>query len=250
VKAPSRREVRVFGDPEALARAAAEELAGRAEAAVQARNRFTLALSGGHTPLGLYRFLAGPYEPRFAWDHIHLFWGDERDVPADAEASNYGTLQREMLDRMSRRPAGIHPIPATGHDPDAAARAYERELVEFFHLPPGGAPRFDTVLLGLGSDGHTASLFPGTAAVGERRRLVVDNWVEKLSTHRITVTLPLLNASRATVFLVEGEAKAEVLSRVLDGPADAAPLPAQLVEPEDGDLLWLVDRAAASRLAL
>lgn len=242
--------VRVFEDPEALARGAAEELARRAEAAVRDANRFTLALSGGHTPLALYGLLADVYGPRFPWDRIHLFWGDERDVPPDDEASNFGTLRREMLNRMSRRPASVHPIPTTGQDAAAVAWTYERELVNFFGLAPGEPPRFDVVLLGLGGDGHTASLFPGTVALTEQKRLVVANWVEELSSHRITLTLPVLNAARAVLFLVAGEAKAEILRRVLQGPHDREALPAQLVRPDDGDLFWLVDRAAASLLHL
>lgn len=241
------RDLRVVATPEALTFAAVEELRRHAERAVAERGRFLLALSGGSTPLPLYQRL-GRCAVALPWERTHLFWGDERDVPAEHEASNYGTVRREMLDHLAVRPAGIHPIVATGDDADATARTYETELNAFFDLAPGQLPRFDLVLLGLGGDGHTASLFPHDPVLSERRRLVAAPWVERFAAHRITVTVPVLNASRAALFLVDGAAKAEIVARVLEGPHDPLALPAQLIRPHDGELTWLLDRAAAARL--
>jgi len=234
-------------NPEALTFAAAEELRRHAESAIAERGRFLLALSGGSTPLPLYQRL-GKCAVALPWHHTHLFWGDERDVPPEHEASNYGAVKRAMLDRMATPPADVHPIPATGSDAEAAASAYERELRTFFELDPGELPRFDLVLLGLGGDGHTASLFPGHPVLEERDRLVAAPWVERFSAYRITVTVPVLNAARAVLFLVDGAAKAEILARVLEGPRRPNELPAQLIAPDSGELTWLVDAAAAARL--
>jgi 6-phosphogluconolactonase len=242
-----RPPLRIVADADDLRRAAGSELRRHADAALAARGRFTLALSGGRTPASLYGAL-GRGEIELPWHAVHLFWGDERDVPPDDDASNYGMVRREMLARLAVPPASVHPIPATGRDANRAALSYEDELREFFALQPGERPRFDVVLLGLGGDGHTASLFPGSPALGEGSRLVTAPWVERFAAHRITVTLPVLNAAHAVLFLVAGEDKAAILARAVEDPAAADELPARAVEPADGELLWLVDRAAASRL--
>ena len=249
-------EVRIFAgiagvagvaDAAELTRAAAEEVAQRAEEAVRERGRFAWALSGGSTPRDLYRTLASPpYRDRLPWSAIHVFWGDERHVPPDHPDSNFRMAREAMLDAVPLPAANLHRIRAEEPDAAVAAAAYETELRAFFHLAPGEWPRFDLVLLGLGKDAHTASLFPGGEAVHERERLVVAPWVPAQSTFRITLTPPVLNHARLAVFLVSGEDKAEPLRAVLAGPRDPGRWPAQIVE---GNRLWLVDRAAARLLA-
>jgi 6-phosphogluconolactonase len=239
--------VRVVPDRAALAEAAAAEFTAAATAALGARDRFTVALAGGSTPLDLYRRLASrEYAARVPWPGVHFFWGDERHVPPDHPDSNVGAARAALLDHVPVPPSNIHRVPAELADAEAAARAYEDELSRWF-APAGGAPpRFDLVLLGLGADGHTASLFPGSAALAERRRWVVAPWIEKLAAHRITVTLPVLNAAARVLFLVSGKDKAPALRQVLAGPRRPEELPAQAVEPRDGEVIWLVDGEAAA----
>ncbi|HEX4440672.1 MAG TPA: 6-phosphogluconolactonase [Thermoanaerobaculia bacterium] len=232
----------------AVARAAAEQIAARAERAVASTGRFTIALSGGSTPKRLYALLAdpgAPYRARIEWDRIHVFFGDERHVPPDDAQSNFRMARETLLDRVPVPAENVHRVLAE-RSAEEAADLYEAELRRAFSLDPGAAPRFDVILLGMGEDGHTASLFPGTAALSERRRLVAANWVPKFSTWRITMTLPVLNAAAAVLFLVAGPDKARPLAAVfgLSSPPDA--YPCQLVRPKSGELLWLVDRAAAA----
>ena len=247
-------ELRVLDDAEALARAAAEEVARCAEAAVRERGRFTIALSGGSTPQRLYRLLAdreAPYRARIEWSAAHVFWGDERHVPPDHPDSNDRMAREALLDRVPVPADNIHRIHAELPDAAEAAEAYETELRRAFALAPGEAPRFDLVLMGLGTDGHTASLFPGSEAVHERERLVVAPWIDKLSSFRITLTLPVFERAAEVLFLVSGEDKAAALQAVFEGvQGEPAPdrYPAQLVRPREGRLLWYADRTAASRL--
>jgi 6-phosphogluconolactonase len=240
-------DLRVFADGAALAHAAAEEFTHRAEEAIRARGRFSVALSGGSTPRRLFALLADPAEPfrdRIDWRGVHLFWGDERHVPPDHPESNFRMAREALLDRIEIPAENVHR--PRGEEPDAARAAalYEDELRAFFH----GAPRFDLVLLGLGADAHTASLFPGTGAVRERERWVVAPWVEKLETFRLTLTPAVLDRAAAVIFLVQGDEKADALRAVLAGERDPERFPAQVVELRDGEILWLVDRAAASGL--
>jgi 6-phosphogluconolactonase len=239
-------EVRIFDDPSALMRAAADEIAQNARAAVDERGRFVWALAGGSTPRDLYRLLAGdPYRERMPWNAIHFFWGDERHVPPDHPDSNFRMAREAMLDAVPVPPENIHRVPAEEPDAQRAAADYEATLRAFFALAPGEFPRFDLIQLGLGKEGHTASLFPGGDAVHERERLVVAPWVEAQKTFRVTLTPPVLNHARRAMFLVSGEEKAEALRAVLDGPREPDLYPAQIVE---GNRLWMVDRAAARRL--
>jgi 6-phosphogluconolactonase len=242
-------EIRVVENGAALAAAAAAEFESRALAAVAGRGRFAVALSGGSTPRALFSLLAGdPYRTRLPWGTTHFFWGDERPVPPEDPDSNYGMARDTLLARVGVSASNVHRIPAEGPDGEAAAAAYEGTLKEFFRLGPGERPAFDLVYLGLGPDGHTASLFPGTRALHEQERLAVANWVGKLYSRRITLTAPALNAAACVVFLVAGEDKALPLKAVLEGPHEPEQLPAQLISPAGGRLLWLVDRAAAARL--
>jgi len=180
---------------------------------------------------------------------MFFFWVDERHVPPDDPDSNYRMAKEALLSKVPIPPGNIFPIPAESQDAVAAADAYEQTVRKFFALPPGEFPRFDLILLGMGPDGHTASLFPETAALQEKSRLVVANWVEKLKTSRITLTLPVLNAARCVAFLVSGADKAAVLHEVLEGSAPAEKYPSKLVQPTNGKLIWFLDRAAASQLS-
>jgi 6-phosphogluconolactonase len=180
---------------------------------------------------------------------MFFFWGDERHVPPDDADSNYRMANEALLSKAPIPPANVFPVPAENPDAAAAAEAYEQTLRKFFALASGEFPRFDLILLGMGPDGHTASLFPETSALQEKSRLVVANWVEKLKTSRITLTLPVLNAARCVTFLVSGTEKATVLREVLEGSAPAEKYPSKLVQPDEGRLIWLVDRAAASELS-
>jgi 6-phosphogluconolactonase len=182
-----------------------------------------------------------------AWERINFFWGDERHVPPDHAESNYRMTHEALLAKAPVRAANIHRIKGEYLDPQSAAAEYEGVLRKSFGLSSTELPRFDLVLLGLGPDGHTASLFPGTAALAERERLVVANWVEKFNAFRITMTLPVLNNAASVIFLVSGEGKATVLREVLEGGRDR--FPSQLIRPADGTLLWLVDAAAAALLS-
>lgn len=237
-------ELRVLDDVEALARAAADEVVRCAEAAVRERGRFTIALSGGSTPQRLYRLLAD--HAHIDWRAAHVFWGDERHVPPDHPDSNYRMAREALLDLVPVPADNIHRIHAELPDAAEAADAYEIELRRAFSLAPGEAPRFDLALMGLGADGHTASLFPGSDALHEHARLVVAPWIDKLSSFRITLTLPVFERAAEVLFLVSGEDKAAALQAVLEGEPER--YPAQLVHPREGRLLWYADRTAASRL--
>lgn len=241
-------DVRVLPSPLEVAAAAAELVVDEAVASVAARGRFTMALSGGSTPALLYAVLAAaPYTPRMPWPQTHLFWSDERWVPLDDPDSNAGMAKRELVDKVPAPHDQVHPIQTTDLTPAESARRYEEEVRA---LGAGGAPpRFDVILLGLGDDGHTASLFPGSAALDEQDRLVVANYVPQLGSWRVTFTLPLLNAARRVLFLVTGAGKASALRAVLEPEDEALVPPAALVHPDDGSVTWLVDREAVSRLA-
>jgi 6-phosphogluconolactonase len=241
--------LRQVADEAAVARATAEVIARAAEDAIAARGAFTIALTGGSTPRQLYALLADPDAPfraAIAWDRVHAFFGDERNVPPDHPDSNYGMAHESLLRHVTL--ASTHRMQGE-LDAELAARGYEAGLEEFFGVsverdPP---PRFDLVLLGLGTDAHVASLFPGSAALEERRRWVVAPFAEHLGAHRITLTLPVLNRGRQVVFLVSGERKADAVRRALHPDPGDTP-PAARVRPGDAALLWIVDDAAAARL--
>ncbi|MBA3424728.1 MAG: 6-phosphogluconolactonase [Rubrobacteraceae bacterium] len=235
-------KILVYEDKVDLAEAAARDFARRAGEAIDERGRFAVALAGGSTPKATYETLARDYAGEVDWGRVHVFFGDERAVPPSHEDSNYRMAKDALLDHVSvgsvHRMRGELP-------PEEAAASYEEELRSFFGEV---TPRFDLILLGIGGDGHTASLFPGTAALEVADRLTVANPVLKLETTRITLTAPAINAARAVVFLVAGEDKAEALREILEGDADPRPYPAKLVRP-DGDLAWMVDRTAARLLS-
>ena len=243
-------EIRIVRDAEALAWAAAELVACQVDEVLQNNDTFALALSGGSTPRKLYTLMGT--EPslraRLPWDRIHFFWGDERHVPPDHPESNYRMAYEAIFSHVPVRPMNIHRVLSENPDADEAARLYAQELSAHFHVEKGELPRFDCVLLGMGPDGHTASLFPGTPALGEKQRTVVANWIGKLQSFRITLTAPVLNHSNLIVFLVSGAEKAQALKDVLQGVETPGRLPAQLIRPTHGRILWIVDRSAASFL--
>jgi 6-phosphogluconolactonase len=242
---PSSPELRIFPTPADLFRGAAEEFVAQATASVAERGRFTVALSGGSTPRSLYQLLASGTFPKLPWDKTYFFFGDERHVPPDHPDSNYRMANEAML---SKAPAqNVFRIPAEMKDAAAAASAYEQTMRTFFRLAPDEFPRFDLILLGLGPDGHTASLFPGSSALNEKKRLVVANWVEKFNTYRLTFTYPVLNHAACVMFLASGADKAGILRQVLENPQ--ANLPSQKVCPTNGRLVWMVDSAAAAELS-
>jgi 6-phosphogluconolactonase len=246
--------VRVLADRAGVQRAAAEEFAAGTEAAVRARGLAFVALSGGSTPRALHALLVDPAEPfraRVPWARLHVFWGDERPVPPDDPDSNYGMARDTLLRHVPVPPAQVYRIAGEDPDPAGAAERYAQQLRRVFAEHgrlEGGWPRFDLVLLGMGADGHTASLFPGTDAVRETTRLVAAPWVATLGTHRLTLTPPVLNAADRVVFLVTGSDKAEALAAVLEGPRQPDVYPSQAIAPRAGALVWLVDHAAAANL--
>jgi 6-phosphogluconolactonase len=245
------RQIQVLADPDAVSRTAAIEFLRSARASIERSGRFTVALAGGSTPRQLYQLLASAeFRDRLPWDDIHFYWGDERHVPPTHPESNYRMAHEALLSRVPVPAANIHRVPAEDPDASRAAQAYEDELRRSFRLKPDQLPRFDLVLLGMGGDGHTASLFPGTSAIVETTRLVVAVWVPKFSQFRITLTLPVLNAAAQVVFLVVGEEKADAVRKVLEPAEGSDPIPAQLIQPTEGDAKWLVDQRAASRLSV
>jgi 6-phosphogluconolactonase len=233
----------VYETLEELAEAAARDFAARAREAIDALGRFAVVLAGGSTPKATYDVLARDYADNLDWSKVHVFFGDERTVPPDHEASNYRMARETLLSRI--HVGSVHRMRCELPSEEAAA-AYEEELREFFG--PDEPPSFDLILLGLGEDGHTASLFPETSALDVTDRWVVANPVLKRETTRLTLTVPAINAARAVNFQVAGEDKAEALKEILEGDADPRAYPAKFIRPEGGDLTWMVDKAAASLL--
>jgi 6-phosphogluconolactonase len=246
-----RGEVQVLADADEIARVAADEFVRHALEVVPSKGFFTVALSGGSTPKKLYSLLASEassFRAKVPWDKIHFFWGDERHVSPDHSDSNYRMVYEAMLSKVPVPLENIHRIKAENPDAPGAAEDYEQMLREFFRLEPGQLPHFDLVLLGMGPDGHLASLFPETEALFEDKRLVTAPWVEKFNSYRITLTTPVLNNAAFITFLVTGEEKAGTLRAVLQGDYRPEHFPVQLIHPTNGRLLWLVDQAAARML--
>ncbi len=234
--------VETFENPEKLAEAAARAFVEKAAKAIAERGRFAVALAGGSTPKATYEALARDHASDVDWPNVHVFFGDERTVPPDHEDSNYRMAREALLDHV---PIGsVHRMQGE-LPPGEAAASYEEDLRAFFEEEP---PVLDLVMLGIGGDGHTASLFPETSALEVTDHLAVANPVLKLDTTRITLTAPVLNAAREVLFLVAGEDKAEALKEILEGNADPREYPAKLVQPSGGPT-WMLDRVAASLLA-
>jgi len=227
-------DVRILPDDAALTAAAVEEFRRSAGTSV--------ALAGGATPRMVYSALAARTD--VPWEKIHFFWGDERHVPPDHADSNFGMADEAMLSKVLVPGVNIHRIHGEEPNAEVAADAYAAELRNHFQLGDGQWPRFDLVMLGMGADGHTASLFPGTTALTERSRTVTSTWVEKLMAHRITLTVPAINNAACVMFVVSGADKAETLRLVLRDHQQPV-FPSQLIRPTNGRLIWLVDEAAA-----
>lgn len=233
--------MRIADTASELVQAVAEAIAHGVSDALCRQERFSLVLSGGNTPRALYRLLADAYQTRVDWRRVHLFWGDERYVPHDDPASNFRMARETLIDPLGIPPENVHPMPTNAPSPDEAARLYEQELRAFF----GQSTRFDLILLGMGADGHTASLFPGTPALKEHRRWVTVGEAPVEPRVRLTLTLPVLNAARVVYFLVTGADKAEMVRRIL---VEREPFPAALVSPKEGELVWWLDKDAAGSI--
>ncbi|TAM84000.1 MAG: 6-phosphogluconolactonase [Acidobacteria bacterium] len=242
-------KVQIFEDLEALSRAAAVRFTWVARERAQQGKAFTAALSGGSTPRIFLETLASPeFSQRIQWESVHLFQVDERCVPPDDVQSNYRMIYSSLLRPVPGAAENFHRMKAERDDLDSASAEYEREISEVLCPVAGRLPRFDLVFLGLGPDGHTASLFPGSAALLEDHKWVCPNYVEKLKMHRLTLTYPVLNAAAEIVFSAAGPDKAEILRQVLEGPRDAKRLPAQGVQPTEGSVDWYLDKPAARLL--
>jgi 6-phosphogluconolactonase len=241
-------EFTLFPDKEAFIAGAAEFMVARGVEAIAARDRWTVALAGGGTPKPIYQRLADAgYAQRIDWSLVHVFFGDERCVPPDDSRSNYRMAREALLDFVPLPAGNVHRVRGED-DPALAALAYEQEIRRLFRT--SAPPALDLICLGMGDNGHTASLFPGTASLRELARWVVPQYVEVMQTWRVTMTAPLINAARHVAFFVEGAGKAGMLQAVLHGPYDPDVLPAQMIRPTGGQLHWLVDAAAAGRLAV
>jgi 6-phosphogluconolactonase len=237
--------VRISADLQSVSLAAAEIVSVTAEQSISSRGRFAWALSGGQTPLHLYEILAtSPLRNKIRWDSVHIFWGDERCVPASDPRNNARVAHRTFLDLVPIPSRQIHPINSE-LPPAQAAAEYESELRNFFH---DQLPIIDLVLLGLGADGHTASLFPHTPALSENRRWVTDVFLKDQEMYRITLTAPLINQANQVVFMVSGEKKSSAVQNVLEGNYLPRFYPAQLIRPTSGNPIWLLDRTAGSKL--
>ncbi len=244
---PASFEVRVLPDPEALAEEAAREFAAAAAEGIAARGVFRVVLSGGSTPRALYRRLTQqPYRDSIDWRRIHFFWTDERCVPPEHERSNYRMAKETLLAPL--QVPGENVFRMRGEEEPRQAAAEYAEILKAEFVSDRGMPRFDLVFLGLGSDGHTASLFPGTKALGETKSRVAANYVAQLREWRLTLTYPVVNAARHVVCLASGEEKSGAVAKILKKERGYRQLPASLVRPGTGSLLWLLDHAAAALL--
>ena len=237
----------IASDLQALARLGARSIAEQASKRVREQGRFTLALSGGRTPKVLFELLAGEFRKQIPWTRVHFFWGDERHVPHHHAESNYLMAQQTLLTPLSVTRQQIHPM-RTDLSAEDCAEDYERRLKQFFGTGDSQPPALDLVLLGMGADGHTASLFPDSPALSEEQRLVVAVRAHRPEFGRVTLTPPVLNRAREVLFLVGGREKAMTLKQVLGGPFRPHRFPAQIVRPPNGRVTWLVDREAAGEL--
>lgn len=241
------RVVTVADDLDDLSRRAARFFAESAREAIDKQGRFTVALSGGSTPRRTFALFAEEPFRSIPWNAIHIFWGDERLVPLTQPDNHFRMSTDIFLSKISIPSENVHRVMVESETPAAAADDYENQLKAFFGLDPGELPRFDLIILGMGADGHMASLFPGTPGLGERQRLVTSHFVPKVNTNRLTLTLPVLEHARQIMFLVSGTNKAETLRQVLGSTEPDATLPATLLRPKDGKVLWMVDQDAASK---
>ena len=242
--------IQAFPGAEAVADAAALAFQSACESAIQARGGFAVVLSGGSTPRLLFQKLSDPpFRDTIDWSHVALFWGDERSVPPSHADSNFRMARETLIDRVPIPSDQVYRMQGESQDLARAASEYQNDIARSFDVPPDGAPpSFDLVLLGLGTDAHTASLFPGSPALEDTQSWVVSNPAPSLDTYRLTFTARLINAARQVLFLVAGSEKSEALRNVLSEPKDHQNLPAQLIQPVTGELSWFVDEAALGDL--
>jgi 6-phosphogluconolactonase len=245
-------DVRILTNIDAIAKRAAQDFVQSATQAVSEKGSFTVALAGGSTPKALYSLLASDAALRsqVPWDKMYVYFGDERSVGPDHADSNFRMATETMISKVSLKPEQVFRIKGEYKDTEKAAQEYEQVLRTSFKIAEGQFPRFDLVFLGIGNEGHTASLFPGTKALHETKRLVVRNWVGKLYTNRITLTAPAINSAARVIFMVTGADKTLALKGVLEGPYEPEQLPAQLIQPPNGKLFWLVDTVAGGMLSI
>jgi 6-phosphogluconolactonase len=243
-------EVRILPDSTAIAKRAAQKFAEFAATAVKEHGSFEVVLAGGSTPKTLYGLLVNDpaLRSQVPWDKMHVFFGDERPVKPDDPESNFRMASETLISKSPLKPDQVTRIKGEYPEAEKAAKEYEQEIRTHFKLADGKFPCFDLILLGMGSEGHTASLFPGTKALRENRRIAVHNWVGKVLMDRITLTAPAINNAAHIMFMVTGADKAPALTAVLERVYDPDQLPAQLIQPVNGTLLWLVDTAAGSLL--
>jgi 6-phosphogluconolactonase len=239
--------IAIYQDVDTLSHDAAEYVVRIVTESIKTHGRFTIALSGGSTPRKLYGLLGNePYRSQIDWTPVHIFWSDERCVPPDNEESNYHMAHELLLSKISIPAVQVHRMPADMPNRNAAAREYEDEMRRVFETD--GVPNFDLIQLGMGPEGHTASLFPHQASLHEQQRLIIPVSVPKPPPDRLTFTPPLLNAARNVLFLVTGSDKADTLHAVLEGPYNPDEYPAQIVRSPNGEVTWMVDTAAAAKL--
>lgn len=244
------KEFVICKDANEVSRRGADLLIRLAREKAADNQRLSVALSGGSTPRTMFEMLAGEeLRAQVPWDTVDLFWGDERCVPPDHKDSNYRMTREALLEKAPIPPEHVYRIPADEKDPARGAALYEQTLRDYFGLKPGELPRFDLIYLGMGDDGHTASLFPGTKALAEEKSVVTKNYVDKFQSYRITLTAPAINNGRLIAFLIAGAGKADRLHEVIEGPRDPDRLPSQRIKPRDGKLVYIVDEAAAARLS-
>lgn len=250
--APAQRDIRILADSAAITHRAADEFVKAASEAVANHGVFNVAFAGGSTPKSLYALLADDlaYRGKITWEKMHVFFGDERHVPPDHSDSNFRMASEALFSKALLKPEQISRIKGEYPDAEKAAREYEQVLRTYFQLKPADYPRFDLVLLGMGDEGHTLSLFPGTKALHSAGRIVVRNWVGKFFTERITLTAEAVNHANRVMFLITRADKAPALKAVLEGPYEPEQLPAQLIQPASGNALWLIDRDAAKMLSV
>lgn len=245
----SKRQVIVLEDAQAVYVRAAEEFAHFAGEAICSHGQFMVCLAGGSTPEAMYELLATRFELSVDWKEVQFFWGDERCVPPEHKSSNFAMASRTMLTKLGIDPSQVHRVRGE-LEPQQGAKAYEEELKKAFSLTGGGFPRFDLVLLGLGANAHTASLFPGDPAIHEKKRIAVAVEVDDpTQRHRVSLTAPVLNNAARVMFVVHGDDKAPAVQQIVEGPRDPDRFPAQVIAPTDGELIWVLDKQAASRLS-
>ena len=238
--------IHVFKNSAELSKAAAELFAQAAREAVRENGRFTVALTGGSSPVQLYTLLTQkPYVNQIPWEKLFVFWGDERWVPLTDDRSNYKMALDTLLSKVPVPASQIFPMWSKEASPEEFAQQYENQLHQQFN---NSTPQFDLILLGMGDDGHTASLFPGTSVLAEKEKWVQAYYLEPQQMHRITLTAPIINQAKKILFLTYGEKKAHALYEVLEGERNPTNYPSQLIQPQQGEAMWLVDDAAAKKL--